>query len=373
MTSVRCVSLGVVLSLCSGSLAACSGVARPSSACSPCSPCAPAAPEPTPSCRDWYAGGALAYGPDIGLAAEAGRIFDRDPSATWSVEGRATYEFVDNTEFLSAGSGLAPPRWKQLELGVKVALAPEAAHHLTGRLGLVLADVQGNLNRVRDVGTYYGACAGIGFETELPSGVTIGPSVSGLLLEHEGGGSPYVVPQLDWHVTWALGGGSCCAADREDPCDYVAHREFYAGASATALPGLGASAELGQAFLHRPYATWSFEMQATKQTLDGVFGGRDPGADCAQLLIGVKASFTPERRGHLVGRLGFCALRATGTNDYLDVATTYYGAYAGLGYEWDLSDRWTTGPDVKALVGLREGEGTVEVIPQVGWHLIRWL
>lgn len=321
--------------------------------------------------RDWYAGPAVSYGPDLGASVEVGRIIDRNACATWSVEARATWLFADNTEFLDRSSTEEPADWKQLSAGVKVSFAPEASRHLTGRLGIVLADVHGNLNLVRDAGTYYGAYAGIGFETDLTERLTMGPSVTACVLTRADGDDTYFVPQLDWHLTWSFGAASCVAS-RRDAC--AARRELYVGASATALPGLGGSLEFGQVFARDAVATWSFEVQATKQTLDGVFGGTDPGADYAQLRAGAKASLLPECRGHVVGRLGFCTFKPRGTTDFIDLATTYYGLYVGVGYEWELSERWSTGPEASLLVGFVEGGDTdVRAVPQVGWHLIRWL
>jgi len=42
--------------------------------------------------RDWYAGGAFSYGPDLGASIEVGRVIARNPTATWSVEGPPNFE-----------------------------------------------------------------------------------------------------------------------------------------------------------------------------------------------------------------------------------------------------------------------------------------
>ncbi len=368
-------------------LAGCSGLRRPTPApcAAPPTPCAdaselaiadvPCGPAPCAPCSpctaDWYAGVAPIYLPGIGLSLEVGRVFARTPTNTWSVEARGTYEFLDNTMFISGSSGSDWIDWKSAEVGVKVSRSPEAYRHLTGRFGASVARyVGGDRHIVQDDGWYYGLYAGIGFETELSDRLTVGPRLTPLLIAGASDRA-YAVPQLEWHAIWSLGGSTSCAPKAcERPVG-----DFYAGLSATAFPGIGASAEFGQVFARTDRATWSFEVQATRQYMASFLGGESGAGndddDYASIRGGFKVSLSPCSCRHLVARLGATAFRSTFTSDTLDVEGTYNGFYAGLGYEFDLSDRWTTGPEATAMFGWQEGNvDNTAFLPQVGWHLI---
>lgn len=154
------------------------------------------------------------------------------------------------------------------------------------------------------------------------------------------------------------------------------HREVYVALVANAMPGVGGGARFGQVFMRTEQVTWSGEVEAVGHDLSSAFGGDEDGAHYAQGLIGVRASFSPRACLHPYVRAGFVTFKSTGTNDLLDVATTYHGAFLGTGLEIDLGRHWTTGPDVTLLFGVREGSefdlGDNVVVPQVGWHLTYW-
>ena len=341
----------------------------------PCAPCAPAPRAPCVPCdpctSDWYAGVGPIYLPGIGVSLEVGRVLARTPTNTWSVEARGIFEFLDNTAFIAGGGGKTEwIDWKSAEVGVKVSRSPQAYRHLTGRFGAAFARYVGGDNHiVQEDGSYYGVYAGIGFETDVSDRLTVGPSLTGLLITGGELDRTYLVPQLEWHAIWSLGGNSSCA---EKACERPV-RDFYAGLSPTLFPGIGASAEFGQVFARTASATWSFEVQATKEYLAPVLGGETgEGNDFAQIRGGFKVSLSPCACRHLVLRAGATAFRGTGTSDTLDVEGTFNGFYGGLGYEFDLSDRWTTGPEATVLLGFEEGGGEDDtvIVPQVGWHLI---
>jgi hypothetical protein len=314
-------------------------------------------------------GGGLAFGPDLGASILGTYEFSRSCRAAWSAEVRASWLFFDNATVVNTGNDTTDADWKQLQVGVKVAINPEARTHLTGRAGLVVADVEGNLNLVRQTGTYYGGYVGFGFETQLTPRISVGPDVSVLAMQRDGDDRVYFVPQLGWNLSYAVGCVPACVPERPSCGD----RDLYVGIAANAGPGLGGGGRLGQTWLRTSRASWSLEIEGVKQTLDGVFGGDTPDSDYGQFRIGGRGRYFHGRH-HLVARLGFCGFKATGTNDFIDKATTYYGGYVGLGYDFDINEHWSTGPEVTLLVGVEENrDQRVQVVPQFGWQLTYWL
>lgn len=152
-----------------------------------------------------------------------------------------------------------------------------------------------------------------------------------------------------------------------------AERDWYAGGSFSAIPAVGLAAEAGRV-LHRGESfdlavegefTWQF---LTDQDLAD--DGRSANTNnWTQLRLGLKQSFQPTGKRHLVLRYGLVGFRATGTPGIIDSAGDYLGAYGGLGFEADLGDRWVMGPEVRVLAVDGLDGGGFEVIPQFAWHL----
>lgn len=165
-----------------------------------------------------------------------------------------------------------------------------------------------------------------------------------------------------------------CASGGAGGCE-PGRRDLRLSAVATAMPGVGGGLRFGQAFAHGPRWSGSAEAEAVLQALDGTFGGTTDDAHFAQGLVGVRATRHTGGRVAPYARGGFATFKATGTNDLLDTATTYHGAYLGLGADLAVSPRVTTGPDLTVLFGLKEGNDRdhVTVLPQLGWHLTFWL
>ena len=174
----------------------------------PPAPCPPAPCHAAPchaACRPTsvgYVGFGPSYGPDLGGGVEIGVIVARTSMATFAAEVRGTYLYVDNTEVLDLGGDFVEVGWRQVDVGVKAALAPSSVRHLTLRAGLTFADVRGNLNVVRENGRYYGGYVGFGFETDLSDRFAMGPDVTLSILRNEDGGRIEYVPRLGWHLTW---------------------------------------------------------------------------------------------------------------------------------------------------------------------------
>jgi len=128
-------------------------------------------------------------------------------------------------------------------------------------------------------------------------------------------------------------------------------------------PGAGVALTAAQRF-HPGTERSDFAFEMT-----GTFGSvLDAGAagsgDFFQVQAGVKQTLSPGHPRRPVVRYGLTWLRATSSSSLLDEAGDYFGGYAGVGYEWDLSPRWTIAPQVNAL--LLGGEGSIgfTVAPQ---------
>lgn len=146
--------------------------------------------------------------------------------------------------------------------------------------------------------------------------------------------------------------------------------EVYAGASVAALPAWGGSLHVGQVFARTDLAAWSLELEATLQDLDSEIGGTTEGGSWAQVRGGAKASFNPCGRGHPTARAGFGWFRSTGETDLVGDADDYIAFHVGLGYEFDITEHLTTGPEITALFAAAEKGFDVKVVPQVRWHVI---
>jgi hypothetical protein len=309
---------------------------------------------------DWYAGAALSLLPNVGVAVEAGKVVRRDAFATWSVEAQALWQFLDDKTFADDGNPVAGD-WYQARVGAKVSTDPDDYRHWTGRLGFVWFRAEGEPNLVQEEGDYFGGYVGVGFETQVNDRFTIGPEVSVMVVPRDGGDPPfYAVPQFGWHLLW------------EFPCRsayeirYAPVGDVYAALGASAVPGLGLSATMGQVFCRDPRVTWSFEASAAVQRL--VFDGD---GELAFLRGGVKASLSPDCASHWVGRAGPAWFRATENSaPFVDDAGDFFGGYASVGHEWDLTPHVSTGPEAGVLLGIEEKQGDFQALPFLCWHLI---
>lgn len=153
---------------------------------------------------------------------------------------------------------------------------------------------------------------------------------------------------------------------------YAPRGEVYVGGIVLAGPGFGGGAEFGQVFARSPAVTWSFEGAAAWADLSATpFGGNeDQGGSWGQIRGGVKASFNPCGRGHPTARAGLLWFRATQDAEFIDGPGDYFGGYLGLGYEWDVTRWFTTGPEVTVLLAAQEKSVSIVAVPQIQWHFI---
>jgi hypothetical protein len=234
----------------------------------------------------------------------------------------------------------------------------------------------GEPNWVDTPGNWAGPYAGVGFETELTPSLSVGPSLTFLgAIPFEGDEGLVLTPQLTWGLTWWL--GSCASGVRtaDAGCRCRPLGELYLDGNLTASPGLGGGIGFGQVFERNRRAVLSFEMGTVFQPLeDSTLFGEGEG-DFALVYGGLKASFAPRARRHLVLRGGATWFRNTGDISFVDAPGDYLGAYVGVGWEWDIGDRLTMGPELSVSVVTREGrreEPLVqpEVLPRLSWHVL---
>ncbi len=142
-----------------------------------------------------YAGGVAIASPGFGGGLEAGQVFSRTPTGTWSFELQAGWQDTSDTLWFDGGG-----TWAQIRGGIKVSSSPCARAHWTLRAGAVwLRATAANsfLDRATD---HVGGYVGVGYEVDLAPGLTTGPELSLLLVSPESRLSPHLVPQLAWHV-----------------------------------------------------------------------------------------------------------------------------------------------------------------------------
>jgi hypothetical protein len=94
----------------------------------------------------------------------------------------------------------------------------------------------------------------------------------------------------------------------------------------------------------------------------------------AQVRAGLKASFTPDSRAHLVGRFGATYYQITGEGvdeEWIDIPPgDYVGLFGSVGYEWDVSCSFTTGPELGVSVVTEVEDFDVELVPFARWNFI---
>jgi hypothetical protein len=278
---------------------------------------------------------------------------------------QAGWQPIDDKDFLDNGD---PPNddYFDFQVGVKYRTDPGSRRHWVVRGGAFVLDAGNEPNWADTPGVWAGAYVGFGFETDITPDLSVGPTMTlmaGAPVEESG---PFnVIPQLTWGLTWWPGGGTRC-----NPCACLPKGEVYFDLGVAVLPGVGPAIGFGQVFARKPSVVWSFETLATFQEIeDGTLQGQTNG-DLAQLQGGLKASLNPCGRHHLVFRAGATWLRTTGEVETLEEAGDYVGAYAGVGYEFDIGTWLTTGPEVQVAGLAQEGDSEFEFVPRLTWHFI---
>jgi hypothetical protein len=324
-------------------------------------PCWPERP-----CRDWYVTGQASFIPNVGLGLGAGRVIAQSGFQTLSAEAIGTWQFIDDETFIDDGNPAAGDLY-QLRAGFKGVFSPDKRRHWVVRAGGVWFEAGGEPNIVDVPGSYYGVYGSAGIETDVSSCLTMGPEVALLLVTPEGEFSPEPVPQVNFNVTY-WPGGTRSPAGLAQRVGRPPRGEFYVGAAATLAPGVGPGFTAGMVIQRTRVATISFEGMAALQD-GGDFLGFEGQGNWGQLRGGFKGTFQPCCNSHLTARAGLCWLRSTAPTDVLDNPGDHFGAYLGLGYEWDISRRLTTGPEVSLMAVTSENtDFSPQAVPQFHWH-----
>jgi hypothetical protein len=151
-------------------------------------------------------------------------------------------------------------------------------------------------------------------------------------------------------------------------------RGWYAGGAFSAIPGVGLAAGGGKVLGGAGTYDWAAEAQIVRHFLDDKDLADDENADHGRMTAvraGFKHTFAPGSKRHLTVRYGFQFYRATGVPGIVEDPGDYYGFYAGVGFETDLDEHWTMGPEISLAVMEGEGPLQTEVVPTFFWHLLR--
>lgn len=154
--------------------------------------------------------------------------------------------------------------------------------------------------------------------------------------------------------------GSACASP-------LGGEELALSLSGRAGPAAGAGLSLAQRLVERGPRHLDFELGVERQRLDDA-GPR--GDDWTRAWGGLRlAPSLPE--AHLDGSAGVTWIRSEGSSSAVPVPGDYGGAFLSLGWTWELSSAWLTGPEITAMVVDAEGNraGT-ESLLQISW---RWV
>lgn len=149
-------------------------------------------------------------------------------------------------------------------------------------------------------------------------------------------------------------------------------RDWHVGGSFSAIPGVGLALEGGKVFARKDKFDWAAEAQVFRHFLDDKDFADDGFADHGRVTAvraGLKHSTNPGHKRHVTWRYGFQFYRATGEPGIIERAGDYYGGYMGIGFETDLSRRWTMGPEISVAFMQGEGDRQFEVVPTFFWHL----
>ncbi|MHC4973347.1 MAG: hypothetical protein ACYTG3_13550 [Planctomycetota bacterium] len=150
-------------------------------------------------------------------------------------------------------------------------------------------------------------------------------------------------------------------------------RNWYGGVSFSAIPGVGLAAHGGKVLAQPDTYDWSGEAMIIRHFLDDT-DFADDGFGASGRMTAVRAGFkhgtNPGHKIRATYRYGFMYYRATGVPGIVDFPGNYWGAYGGVGFETELSRRWTMGPEFS--LAFLEGEGNLgfEIVPTFYWHLI---
>lgn len=304
--------------------------------------------------------------PSVGVGLEASRRIERSAARAWWLTGQVGWQFVDDKALLADGNPRAGD-WVEARLGLRAEATPHLRRRFTHGFGLAVFRAGEDPNLVKDAGTYYGAYAALGFETDLRAGWSAGPELSLMVGTRAEDLELNFVPRLSWHLRWHPGRrGAAPGYARPGP------GELWAGAVAGLLPGLGGGLEAGQRIARTRALDLGLEALVVRERArEGAFF--EEGGDLGLVRGGVSLRACPCARHGPVLRAGVAWFRSTARGEFFRGRGDHVGAYLGLGYEWDLAPGLRTGPEVGVLLATPEGEPrdlTLEAVPYALWRVV---
>lgn len=132
-------------------------------------------------------------------------------------------------------------------------------------------------------------------------------------------------------------------------------------------PEAGVGVSLAQRLLERGDRHLDFELGVERQRLsDAGPRGDDWTRAWGGLRLGPSLS-----DGHLDGSAGVTWIRSEGSSSSVPHPGDYGGAFLSVGWLWELSPAWLTGPELSAMVVDSEGtRAGTESLVQIAW---RWV
>ena len=176
-------------------------------------------------------------------------------------------------------------------------------------------------------------------------------------------------------------GGTCggdCGCKKcpcPDPCGNPCGG--YVGASFVVGPGYGGALEFGINFKRTKSVLWSWDFALMyldyTDAIDG--GDNKEGGKANMFRAGVRARFMPCCRWHPTVRAGLSWFQAGGKPELLSAAEIdadgdYFGGYVGVGLEFDINRRWSTGPEIMGYAGVDlSNTDQTAFMGMLWWHL----
>lgn len=187
---------------------------------------------------------------------------------------------------------------------------------------------------------------------------------------------PAPLPPTPAQVTAATPGacmpsGPCCS---QPPVCCEPPGQPYIGIGGHMFPGWGGQALVGLTVASSSSLEWAVELGYSYDDLTEWFTGEGQTGKVHAYTLGLLARTDPCGCRHWSFRGGIAAFNVTGRPqeiefDFVDLPEpgVYYGGYLGIGYEWDLSPNWSTGPEARILGGW--SDDTFGWTPMLMWNL----
>ena len=158
---------------------------------------------------------------------------------------------------------------------------------------------------------------------------------------------------------------AACATPAAEP------RELTFTGGLSAIPNLGFTAGVDQVFHRQDEKSYALELIATVQPWDDedlIRDGNPAAGPFVQFQLGVEHTRPGGDNRWWTAHAGAVWFRANGEPNVVQESGDYLGAYAGVGFEWQISEHVTMGPDLSLLFVSLEGSSELDVVPQIAWR-----